>query len=458
MGCAGDPNAITPNIDNLAEYGTRFTRACANFPLCCPARGTLLTGRHAHHVIPGHDFKFPEAQPTIADVFNENGYRTAWFGKWHVEGKIKRKSGNADDLAGEWQGMPLHPEAPKGEMVREAFMHVPPHRGGGFEHWLGYENNNSPHNLWVQGHDETGKELPLSRLPKFETDALTDELITYLERRAMERQASTAEAKPFFASLSVQPPHDPYGAPERFMRNYNPASLQMRPNVPDVDWVQERARRDYAGACALVENLDWNLGRIREALRRLELDTNTLIIFFSDHGDMHGSHGQFHKTSPWEESTGIPMIIGGGLDIQGNGIRNVSDAPISLVDLAPTTLSLCGITPPAWMQGKDFSFLRKPATNRTEEEAEPDSVFLQCVIPTGHGDSVDRAWRGIVTKDGWKYVCFEGTDWLLFDLNTDPYEAVNLAHNSKYNEKRCELRQQLRQWVEETGDRFRVPE
>lgn len=447
----GDPNVRTPNLDTLGEYGLTCHRAVSNFPLCCPARGTLLTGRHAHHVIPGHDYRMPEGQPTLANVFQESGYRTAWFGKWHVRGpKVRQPDGTV-----KWEDRPRHPQAPEGGIHRECYTEVERRWRGGFETWLGFENNNSPHNTWVHGHDENGEEIPLHRLDGFETDALTDNLIDYLGRRAEAREQGNEE--PFFAALSVQPPHDPYAAPAEFMQHYNPAEIEFPPNVPDVKHIRDKARREYAGACAMVENLDWNVGRIREALLELSLDTETLIIFFSDHGDMHGSHGQFHKTAPWEESVGIPLLIGGGLDVQGNCIRRHTHQPIGLVDLAATTLGLCGIEVPDWMDGYDFSGLCSRGWQVPEPEDMPDSAFLQLVVPTGHGNSVDRPWRGVVTDDGWKYVAFENTDWLLFNLNEDPHEQVNLAHNTIYRKQRQRLRDRLQQWIAETGDHFSVP-
>jgi arylsulfatase A-like enzyme len=122
------------------------------------------------------------------------------------------------------------------------------------------------------------------------------------------------------------------------------------------------------------------------------------------------------------------------------------------VDIAPTTLGLCGINKPSWMEGTDYSHYRL-AGNRPEPE--PDSVLLQEVIPSGHPDSVNKAWRGLVTLDGWKYCCFENTSWLMFNLNDDPYEQVNVAHDNKFRAERQKLIARLKQWINDTGDRFR---
>jgi arylsulfatase A-like enzyme len=89
---------------------------------------------------------------------------------------------------------------------------------------------------------------------------------------------------------------------------------------------------------------------------------------------------------------------------------------------------------------------------------EDDSALLQLVVPTGHGQSVDRPWRGIVTGDGWKYVVLEGQPWLMFNLNDDPYEQVNLAHNTNFATKRRALQDRLDERIRVVGDRFAMPE
>jgi arylsulfatase A-like enzyme len=289
-------------------------------------------------------------------------------------------------------------------------------------------------------------------LPGYETDALTDLVVDYIHEQGEAQKAG--EGHPFFAVLSVQPPHNPYVAPQEWMAIHNPAHVDLRTNVPPVEWVETRARRDLAGYYAMIENLDWNVGRIREALVEAGLDLDTHLMFFSDHGDLLGSHGQFHKTAPWEESMRVPFILG-GLHPRYEGRSGRPDVPINHVDIAPMTLGLCGIDKPAWMRGHDYSGLRLPDRPQTEP---PDSAFIQSVVPTGHGDSVDRPWRAVVTRDGWKYVALEGQPWLMFNLNEDPYELVNLAHNTRFGAERKKLQDRLVQWIADTGDTFELPD
>ena len=197
---------------------------------------------------------------------------------------------------------------------RSALHVVPRERRGGFRTWIGYENNNSQWDCYVHGHDGGGEKLPPTRLAGYETDAVTDLLISYLYGRAGpqgEDDHAAGNRQPFFAVLSVQPPHGPYLAPAEDMARHSPARVELRPNVPPVGRIADRAQRELAGYYAMIENLDSNVGRVREALADTGLDRDTHVLFFSDHGDCHGSHGYFDKSSPWEESIRIPLILGG---------------------------------------------------------------------------------------------------------------------------------------------------
>src|SRR5690349_12133277 len=235
LGCAGDPNVNTPNLDAMASQGVRFTAAVSGMPLCCPARGSFLTGLYPHQCVPGHEYPLPDGQKTLAHVFNDAGYSTAYFGKWHLAGFHESEG-------------------------RSAMRIVPPEKRGGFQTWIGYDNNNSQYDCWVHG--GAGKDAFHYRLPGYETDALTDLLIKHIKDQA----EAAKNGKPFFAALSVEPPHDPYVAPPEFMQRHTPGAIQLRANVPNVPSVIEPARRWLAGYYAQIENLDWNVGRVRRAL------------------------------------------------------------------------------------------------------------------------------------------------------------------------------------------------
>jgi arylsulfatase A-like enzyme len=425
LGYMGDPNLSTPVLDRMAMEGMVFDRAVCGFPLCCPFRGSLLTSRYPHKCVPGHEYPLPTDQRTIAHAFNDNGYHTAYFGKWHLDG-FRESQGRA------------------------AMHIVPPERRGGFQTWVGYDNNNSQYDCWVHGGE--GADAFHYRLPGYETDCLTDLLINHLKDQA--REAQEGKGRPFFAVLSVQPPHTPNIAPEEWMRRHTPGQIQLRPNVPMVPRVVEKARRQLAGYYAQIENVDWNIGRVRAALEELGLANDTHLVFFSDHGDMMGSHGQFQKMTPLEESIRVPFMVG-GCQPHYEFKTGFTNHPVNHVDIAPTTLGLCGIPVPDWMEGTDYSGLRLKSGGGGSDL--PDSAFLQSVIPTMHGDSVDRPWRGVVTRDNWKYAVLKGQPWLMFNLNEDPFEQVNLAHNVQFRAKRAELQARLKEWIEKTEDNFELP-
>lgn len=131
----GCQNASTPVLDGLARTGLNFTDAVSGFPLCCPYRGSLLTSRYPHHCVPGHEYRLPPELPTVAHVFRENGYDTFYLGKWHLDGA-------------------------KEAQERAATHYIPRERRGGFDSWLGYENNNAQYDCWLHGH-RGAEEIPL---------------------------------------------------------------------------------------------------------------------------------------------------------------------------------------------------------------------------------------------------------------------------------------------------------
>jgi arylsulfatase A-like enzyme len=425
LACNGDPNARTPHLDRMSASGFNFRNAVAGFPLCCPFRGSLLTGRYPHNCVPAHQDPLPPEMSTAADLFNAAGYDTAYFGKWHLDG-VK-----------EWQ----HPRACK--------QFIPPERRGRFNRWIGYENNNMQYDTHVHGHMSPGVEVPHYKLPGYEVDELTTLLCDYLRERGAEPD------KPFFTILSVQPPHNPYIAPAEYHAKYNPQSIKLRPNVAHNPETENNARHDLAGMYGMVENIDHNIGRVLDTLRAANLEEDTWVFFFSDHGDMHGSHGQWLKVTPYHEATNIPFVVwtNGNYRSLEHMTSGRPPFPINTPDILPTTLGLCGLASPDYIEGFDYSSIFRGK----RPDNPPASAFLQSVVPTRHGNSTDRPYRGVLTLDNWKYVCTERDDWLLFDLNTDPFEECNLVFNNKYKDKRAELRKMTAEWIAKTSDPFKMP-
>ncbi|MCF6177647.1 MAG: sulfatase [Victivallaceae bacterium] len=415
MSCMGDHNVSTPNLDRMAVEGLHITSALSGCPTCTPFRGALLTSRYPHECAPENGSPLPAGMPTISTVLRENSYYTCYLGKWH--------------LAGEKTGVPGNQRI------------VPEYQRKDWDEWIGYDNNNQQWKCPVQ--TGFGKDFKRWYLDGYETDCLTDMLLERI-RGWGENQQGNVNADPFFAVLSVQPPHDPSVAPQKF---YRAGKIEIRPNVPNIKWVRDFLNKQIKGYYAQVENLDWNLGRIRQTLADYDLDDNTLIFYFSDHGSMLGSHARFNKSVPYEEAIRIPFIIGGAKRLA----QLSEDVLLNHVDIAPTTLGFCGIDIPGFMRGFDYSGLwgKRNLDNVPEEALLQECGGLSQIHPEG--------WRAIVTRDGWKYAVTPDAPWLLFNLNETPDELYNLVYVTHYYQKRRELHNRLQILLDKVNDNFKMP-
>ena len=401
-GHAGDPNLQTPNIDRMASEGVGFVNAYANCPVCTPSRGTIFSGRYAHSgPVQGFYDVYKATAPSIATMLRDVGYHTAYFGKWHC-GTIRDQ--NPPDVTAE-------PDYYNPEWSQR----TPEFHRAGFQDWFGCEMNNAPNKAFYYD----GEALNPTKLDGYQTDALTNLVIDYI--RQYDRE------EPLFLVLSVEPPHWPLEAPEAFMR-FDPETLQVRPNFGDKEGLRERLATYYA----MIENLDWNIGRLLDSIEnQVDFKDTTMTVYFSDHGDFMGSHNQIEdKGHPHEESTRIPAVFHcpGRIPAQGNRTEL-----FSLVDMVPTTLGFAGVDLPEYLQGMDFS----PALRRDPFKG-PEHILLEMVgNPHVHFDYVD--WRGLVS-DRWKYAFYETGHEVLFNLQEDPFEQHNLAKN---NPEACEKMRQL---------------
>jgi arylsulfatase A-like enzyme len=270
----------------------------------------------------------------------------------------------------------------------------------------------------------------------WEPDTQTDLAIQYMKEH---------KDAPFCLFLSWGPPHDPYIAPEKYKKMYKPDKLKLRENV---FWGQDGARTDYHSYYAAITSLDWNMGRLMEAVDKLGIADNTIVVFTSDHGDMLHSLGLLQKQLPYEESINVPFIVRFPQKINAD---RKTDLLLGSPDIMPTLLSLMGVEIPKTVEGKDLSpFILGNAT-----EPEPDSVLIEVISACGrYQDRIGmRAWRGVRTKR-YTFARFHDEDWLLFDNKFDPYQKRNLIYNSEYKPLRDELNAKLDQWLRKTNDPF----
>lgn len=415
----GDENAVTPNLDALADEGLMFEQALSAHPLCVPFRASLLTGKHSQaNGVPGHYTSLPDDTRTVAHTFADAGYSTAYFGKWHLHDHPMRS-----------------PDDPPDYVAR---IFIPETRRGGFEHWEAFEGGATHWDPWIHGtyHDEP------TRYEGYQADVLVDRFGEYIRSRG-------PSDDPWFSVVSVEPPHDPYDqAPEAYSAHYDPADVQLRPNVPRGGEIEERARRELSGYYAHIEATDAAIGRLLRELAEAGMAEDTLVFFFSDHGDLLGSHGQQKKTSPLEESIRVPLIVRWP-GVVPAGRR--SQALISEIDFIPTTLSLVGIGFDDAYHGTDQS-----SVMRGERESVIDHVLIQYVTGMAHEWSSRIPWRAIRTADA-MYGCIEGAEQWLYDLRTDPFQQSNRAHHGGLTSLRSDMRERLRSELERVVDPFPLP-
>jgi len=398
LGCMGDADVRTPHLDRLASEGVLFRNTFANTPVCCPARAILLTGQYPHkNGMVANDLRLRESATTLAEILAAEGYRTGFIGKWHLDG-----------------GPRLPGFVPPGP------------RRQGFQFWAASECSHT-HFAPVYFRD-TPEPIADKR---FEAEVWTDRAIEFLRQ---------APGQPFFLEVAMGPPHDPYGAPQTYMKRHDPAKVSVRPN-----WVEGTAgagRKEIAAYDAAIEAVDDQIGRLLQALRELKLEDDTIVLFTSDHGDMLGSHGQRLKRKPWEESIRVPGILRYPSRIKG--ARQV-DALFSHVDVAPTLLALCGLPVPPAMQGSDLSPVALGQADRG-----PDSAFFQIFVPFA-GDGTPHPWRGVRTAHA-MYARTRSGPWVLYDLNKDPYEQTNLAADPAHAALRAQMETKLTDWMTRIGD------
>jgi len=336
LGIYGDPNVSTPNIDRLASQGVRFGNACSTYPICVPTRFSMMTGEYAHsRFVPAIEWRLSPAERTLADEFNEAGYHTMYCGKWH--------------LFGGHGLLPNHP-ARKANLTW-----VPPEYQGRWKKWLGFELANNPFDTYYfEDADPTPRPLG-----KYQTDGLFELTIDHLKGRLGAEQ-------PFCCLLSVEPPHFPLAAPEAFISRWEgreielPANFLYRDEYPAPG--QKLAEKDREEAIrkrriyyAMIENLDWNVGRMLTFLEESGLAHNTIVILLSDHGQMYGAHyeASLDKQHPFEESIGIPLIVRDPRLKNRSGM--IVEDPLCTEDLYPTFLGLAGLESRAEKPGMDIT-------------------------------------------------------------------------------------------------------
>lgn len=294
-GAAGDPNAVTPALDALAQRGIHYRQATTPHPFGPFARAAMLTGVPSpqNGVVDYYD-PLPPNTRTIAHEMAERGYRTAYFGKWHLAERDRTAP-----LVGETHARQI----------------VPAEARGGFAFWEGFESGFQLNDPWLHG---TRLDEP-SQFTGYQSDVVLTRAGDWLAQQSV----------PSLVIASLEPPHPPYDAPvPAGTPQLEPGQIQLPANVPAA--AAARARRELAGYYAHIAATDRAIGRLVA-----RLPESVTIMVTSVHGDMHGAHGLFRKGWPHEESVRVPLVVAG----PGLAKGQVSDEPVSLLDLPAMTLA-----------------------------------------------------------------------------------------------------------------------
>ena len=384
-----------------------------------PFRAGLVTGQYANKNecrVHG-DFLKPEKR-TIAHAFNHAGYRTSWVGKWHLSGGLSAFGWN--DGADFW---------------------VHPYLRGGFQDWFGFELSNHFYNTRYSHQEDC---WPPLELKGYQTDALTNLSLKYLKDKAEKLDS------PWFHCISYEAPHtgnDGTGrecnpAPPEYEARFHAEDLIMRDNVPEGTITE--AREQQAGYYAQIANLDDNIGRLLEYLDESGQADNTLVLFFSDHGELGGSHGLFHKQEVYDESIHIPMIMRlPGIIPQGKTV----ETPFSGVDIYPTCAHFCDISIPDKVQGISFAEFLKGNMQHVPRE----QLLIQWLGKARYGFS-DFKYRAIRNKRYTYSVCDMPVRCVLFDNQSDPLQMNNLYGKPEHRILQERLHQSLLNEIIDSGE------
>ncbi len=409
LGCFGQALAHSPNLDRLAKQGVRFDRAYCQFPLCSPSRSSVMTGLRPDTTrVFDLSYRFRTGMPdvvTMSQAFMNGGYYAARVGKIYHYGNPGDIGTSGLDDAPSWKEV-VNPAGRDKTTLEPEITNYTPKRGlGSAMSFLG---------------DKTGKD-------EEHTDGkVATEAIRLLEAH---------KGEPFFLAVGFYKPHTPYVAPQKYFDLHPLAKMTLPAIAPGFEnavpapaltstkpWPYFGVTPDQARECkqayyAAISFVDAQIGRVLDALDRLKLRDNTVVVFWSDHGYHLGEHGLWMKQSCFEESARVPMIIAA----PGKAAGQSCVRTVELIDLYPTLTDLAGIAAPKNLEGAS---LRPLLENPKAEWKRPAFSQVQRGAFPGHSVRTER-WR-YTEWDGGR----QGAE--LYDHEADPQELKNLAADSKF--------------------------
>jgi arylsulfatase A-like enzyme len=394
MNCAANTVLKTPNMDRIAQHGVLFENAFVTTSICCSSRASIYTGQYMRrHGI--EDFKKPlspaQWQQTFPALLRRAGYRTAFLGKFAIGAPE-----DARDLA------------------------LPADK---FDLWYGF-----PQSIEF-------KQI-IDGQPSYLTTVMTEKAVNFIKEKKSD--------KPFCLIVAFKEPHPPRNYYDPQFKNPVADSVFPQPSnltrqsfdaLPESvrhglnaipEWLEtpEAFQKEMRSEYALIARADLAVGQICQALRDQGLDNNTVIIHTSDNGSLDGAHALEGKWLMYEESIRVPLLIRDPrLPVSTHGRHRQMALNI---DLAPTILSMAGVTVPAGMQGMDL----QPVLRDEAAKGREDWYYEHTYTPEDGRRPIPKS-EGVRTER-WKYIRYTEPNppvEQLFDLAADPHEERDLAHD-----------------------------
>ena len=340
LGCFGHPLVKSPSIDRLAARGVRFERAYCQFPLCSPSRSSLLTGLRPDSTrVFDLQYHFRQDLPdvvTLPQMFMRNGYYVARVGKMYHYGNPGDIGTNGLDDRASWTER-LNPAGRDKTALEPDIMNYTPKRGLGSS--MAFLADKTGTDDGAHRRQGGRPDDPIARGAQGQA---------LLHRgRILQAALPVGDSEEVLRPLSDGPISLPAITPQT-PDDYPPLALASTRPWPYFGVTPEQARECKRAYYAAISFVDAQIGRLLDAVDRLGLRDNTIIVFWSDHGYHLGEHGLWFKQSCFEESARVPLII----SVPGQKTAGrASSRPVELVDLYPTLADLAGLTPPKHLEG-----------------------------------------------------------------------------------------------------------
>jgi len=419
VGPLGCGQAITPNLDRLAQSGVTFMNAHAPGIFCAPSRTAIWTGLQASttgcYEIEVYHHDFPDLVP-MQMAFKQGGYHTYGAGKLfhHRSGYVDLRS---------WD---------------EYFSRSQEMRDMGWE-MNGYHMNDVPlpnpypYSPYYTKTDRTSSSAGHLEWGPIANDEEED-MIDTLRTNWMCEQLKREHQKPFFMALGLYTPHYPNYAPQKYFDLYDKDSIELPVyKRDDLDDLSPKVKKFYTGRSkqqkeleelgavkdaihaylASISYADAMLGRVLDAVENSPYNDNTIIVVWSDQGFHHGEKGHWGKHTLWQRTTQVPFIWAG----KGIAENEQIEETVSLIDLYPTFRALCGLPGDQALDGVSLvSSLQNPATALARNVYIPDAK---------------RGGYAVVNKE-WRYIQYPDGAEELYKVQEDPDEWNNLAGDIEY--------------------------